>query len=63
MCIKLLEMMKEVVGPSPFALTDRICTSNLIIETFSQLVFYTFIFKNEQFAKSIALGMMDGEAV
>ena len=41
----------------PLALTDVICTSNLIIETFSQLVFSTFIFKIEQFAKSIALGM------
>ena len=55
-------MMKEVVR-HPLALTDVICTSNLIIETFSQLVFSTFIFKIEQFAKSIVPGFVDGEAV
>ena len=57
-------MMKEVVRP-PLAQTDVICTSNLIliIETFSQLVFSTFIFKIEQFAKSIVPGFVDGEAV
>ena len=54
-------MMKEVVRP-PLALTDMICTSNLnlVIETFSQLIFSTFIFKIEQFAKSNVPGFVDG---
>ena len=59
-----LEMMIEVVG-HPLALTDRDLYLILffIIETFSIGILILFIFKIEQFAKSIVLGCVKEVAV
>ena len=57
-------MMKEVVRP-PFAITDMICTYNLnlVIETFSQLVFSTLYLRLNSSQSQMSLGLWMVEAV